>query len=56
MALEQAMLGAEMAAAETAVADDALHLLFALIRSVFLVVAGWPFGHAAAEGEGEVQC
>lgn len=45
-----------MAAAETAVADDSLYLVLALVWCVFLVVAGWLFGHTAAQGEGEVKC
>lgn len=50
------MLGAEVPTAEAAVADDALHLLFALVRRVFLVVARWLLGHAAAERQSEVEC
>lgn len=44
-----------MAAAEAAVADDALRLLFALVRGIFLVVTRWLLGHAAAQGESQVE-
>ena len=55
MGLEQAVLGAEVAAAEAAVADDALYLLLALVRRVLFVVARWLFRHAAADWQCQVQ-
>jgi len=55
MALEQPMLGAELAGAKPALADDGLDLLLALlIGRVLLVVARRFLGHAAAERECEV--
>lgn len=54
VALQHPMLAAEMAAAEAAVADDGGELALALVRCVFLVVARWLLGHAAAKREREV--
>ena len=53
--LQQPVLGAEVAAAEPAVADDPLHLLLALVRRLFLVVARRLLRHPAAQGERYVQ-
>jgi len=47
--LQQPVLGAEVAATEAAVADDALHLLLALVRRFLLVVTRWLLRHAAAD-------
>ena len=45
------MLAAEVTGAEAAVADDALRGVAALLEA-----AADPFGCAAADGEGEVDC
>jgi len=49
MAFKQAMLGTEVAVAETAVAYDGLDLLFALSRCVFLEFTCGSLSHAAAK-------
>jgi len=43
------MLGAEVAIAETAVADNGLEFAFAGVGRGSLVFAGWFLGHAAAD-------
>lgn len=55
--LQQAMLRAVLARAEPALAHDRLDLLLALVCWVILfkVAFGQFGGHAAAEGESEVQ-
>lgn len=54
--LQHPVLGAVLAHAEAALADDRVDLLLALlVHNVFLVVAGWLLGHAAPEREREVE-
>ena len=49
--LEHAVIAAEMALAETAVADDALREGLAVFEGAFLFLGR---GHAAADGEGHM--
>lgn len=56
MRFEQTMLRAKVAIAEAAVADYRLQLALAGIGRGFLVLARGLPGHAAADGESEVQC